>query len=618
MIIVGLFLRKQMKTESKERERRDREHLEIDYLLAEVKDLVYQLSSSTFSSSSLAKETYERELNKRISLKKAIKSASSGSVEDKTYVVDFIRDILEQYLIKPDEVNEVLHFTKPNFLATKDKFDILLYVYEKEYGKKALAKLMETYQLDKEREVMGENDKGYVIHAEQIIDIYDEESPSLSTRDKYYIIAQRIYEKYLGFGAVDKIRDMDIDGVSGGVSGLINLDIEEPNLALENADVYPHNYDSVWIFYRGKSIHLAFLGFGSDRELRRVCQNIYKYNKAGQLAESNGYKVNEMKDGSRVVVVRPPFAESWAFFVRKFHIKRVELEDLIKGEDTQVVIGTLRYLMKGARITSITGSQGTGKTTLLMAMIRYIYPALTLRIQEMAFELNLRKVYPMRNILTFQETEYIAGQEGLDLQKKTDGAVNILGEIATDEVSVLMLQMAQVASLFTVFTHHAKTVKDLVLSLRNSLLKCNVFRDEQIAEQQVIQVLNFDVHLSKDYAGNRYIERISEIIPIKNDGTYNRTYKDATTAEEKMEAFMDTMVDYFQNRTGAKCYESVNIIEYHNGRYIPKARISDDQIEAMKLHMTSQDALAFATFIEKTWGGKTENEPDLDSIYSYS
>ena len=87
-----------------------------------------------------------------------------------------------------------------------------------------------------------------------------------------------------------------------------------------------------------------------------------------------------------------------------------------------------------------------------MAMIENIYETMNLRITETAFELHLRKVYPNRNILTFRETDTVSGQEGLDLQKKTDGAVNILGEVATDEVAAWMIQMAQVASKFTIFT----------------------------------------------------------------------------------------------------------------------------------------------------------------------
>ena len=80
------------------------------------------------------------------------------------------------------------------------------------------------------------------------------------------------------------------------------------------------NYESIWLFY-GKSIKLDFIGFESESELKRVCQIIYRYNRGGQLSEATGYRVNEMKDGSRILVVRPPFSESWAFFVRKFYIK---------------------------------------------------------------------------------------------------------------------------------------------------------------------------------------------------------------------------------------------------------------------------------------------------------
>ena len=204
-----------------------------------------------------------------------------------------------------------------------------------------------------------------------------------------------------------------------------------------------------------------------------------------------------MKDGSRVVVVRPSFSETWAFFVRKFDVKRATLEQLVRDPGKEDAIELLKYLVKGARITAITGEQGSGKTTLLMGMIENIYETMNIRVQETAFELHLRKIYPTRNILTFRETDTISGQEGLDVQKKTDGTVNIIGEVATDPVASWMIQAAQVASKFTIFTHHAKTFPNLVTALRNSMLRTGVFKDEKTAEEQVVQVLNFDIHLSK-------------------------------------------------------------------------------------------------------------------------
>ena len=80
-----------------------------------------------------------------------------------------------------------------------------------------------------------------------------------------------------------------------------------------------------------------------------------------------------MKDGSRVVVVRPSFSETWAFFVRKFDVKRATLEQLITIPGKEDAISLLKFLVKGARIIALTGEQGSGKTTMLMGMIENIY-----------------------------------------------------------------------------------------------------------------------------------------------------------------------------------------------------------------------------------------------------
>ena len=134
-----------------------------------------------------------------------------------------------------------------------------------------------------------------------------------------------------------------------------------------------------------------------------------------------------------------------------------------------------------------------------------------------------------------RETETVSGQECLDVQKKTDGSVNIIGEVATDPVASWMIQSAQVASKFTLFTHHAKTFPDLVTALRNSMLRAGVFKDEKTAEEQVVSVLNFDIHLVKDFRGRRYIERVTECIPVeeKNEYTFDhRKEKKAKVAKK--------------------------------------------------------------------------------------
>jgi len=315
-----------------------------------------------------------------------------------------------------------------------------------------------------------------------------------------------------------------------------------------------------------------------------------------------------MKDGSRVVVVRPSMAETWAFFVRKFDVKRATLEQLITFEGKENAINLLKFLVKGARIISLTGEQGCGKTTMLMGMIENIYETMNLRITETAFELHLRKIYPTRNILSMRETETVSGQECLDVQKKTDGSVNIIGEVATDPVASWMIQSAQVASKFTLFTHHAKTFPDLVTALRNSMLRTGVFKDEKTAEEQVIQVLNFDIHLVKDFRGRRYIERVTECIPIRNKNTYTYDHRNEKTLEGKLDKFIDNATTYFTKITDKENYRYVNIMEYVNDSYVLTNKISDYNISEMRKNMDENDQEEFDKFIEENWGTSSSNK----------
>lgn len=561
----------------------------------------------------LSEEELKRRKNKKYELKKALKGCTYGDVNDKKYVKELIYDLLAQeYGVDETNISKAIPFDIPSLLTARDKFDILIYVYKKEFGYEALTEMIKKYNLAELKYIEGETKPSYVITEQEIEDIYEKENITLTFADKLAIVVQRIYQHYKGYSSIDEVRDMNIDGVSGGVSGLPESFLSQ--VAQTDGDYLnqiaehkvPRACDSIWIFFQGKSIRLAFLSFETEAELKRVCQNIYKYNNPGQLSDTNGYKINEMKDGSRVVVVRPSFSETWAFFVRKFDVKRATLEQLVRDPGKEDAIQLLKFLVKGARITSITGEQGSGKTTLLMGMIENIYETMNIRVQETAFELHLRKIYPTRNILTFRETDTISGQEGLDVQKKTDGSVNIIGEVATDPVASWMIQAAQVASKFTLFTHHAKTFPNLVTALRNSMLRTGVFTDEKTAEEQVVQVLNFDIHQVKDFRGKRYIERITECIPVEDKNEYTFDHRKEKTLEGKFDKFFDNATHFFTKTTDKQLYTYRNIMEYIDGEYVITNPITDENIKEMRNNMDETDVEAFDKFIEKHWSKKSK------------
>ena len=611
--IMGIlyYINKNKNAEVEQEVEKDDKTYTLDKMREFVKKRLDEITKVNLYDIGLSEEELKRRKNKKYALKKALKGCTYGDVNDKRYVKELIADLLsKEYGIDESNISSAIPFDIPSLLTSQDKFDILLYVYKKEFGYEALTQLIKRYNLATLKYIQGETKPCYVITDEEIDEIFEKEKIVLSFQDKLEVVVQRIYQHYKGYSSIDEIRDMNIDGVSGGVSGLpesfLSQVAQTDGDYLEQVSEHkvPRACDSIWIFFQGKSIRLAFLSFGTEAELKRVCQNIYKYNNPGQLSDTNGYKINEMKDGSRVVVVRPSMSETWAFFVRKFDVKRATLEQIITFPGYEDAINLLKYLVKGARIISLTGEQGCGKTTMLMAMIENIYETMNLRITETAFELHLRKIYPTRNILSMRETDTIAGQECLDVQKKTDGSVNIIGEVATDPVASWMIQSAQVASKFTLFTHHAKTFPDLVTALRNSMLRAGVFKNEKTAEEQVVQVLNFDIHLVKDFRGRRYIERVTECIPVEDVSTYDHDYKSEKTMDGKVEKFFQNATTYFSKSTEQKLYTYQNIMEYVDGEYVMTNKITDKNLQEMRANMDESDIDEFDQFVDRLWGSQ--------------
>lgn len=469
-------------------------------------------------------------------LRENLSCCGVGDALAKAYVLEFLQEsLLKLFHLNEQTIENVFYFREKERTNAEYLFDRLLYQYKKVYGKDALRVLIE------ENELLSST-KNW-ISQEDILAVWQVRGRVFSFVEKMELLTWKVYSAYKGLGIIDELRDMHIDGVSGGVSGM------------------PGDFHSVWMFYQGRSVHLRFLDFRSERELERICRNICRFEQPGELSKARGYLVHEMADHARVVVARPDFAESWMFFVRKLDAGgRRSLEELFVQPGAETLIALLRWLMKGCAVVGITGMQGCGKTTLLMALVEHIPAEYTLRVLELAFELHLRRWYPERNVVTFRETASIDGWEGLELQKKTDGAVSIIGEVASARVAAWMVESGQTGSLFTLFTHHAKTTRALLLSLRNSLLREGGFSNERVAVEQVVSVVDFDVHLHLDRDGRRFVERVTQICerPELPEG-----------------------------------YELIDLIVYENGRYRQVHRLDAETRERLARWMSDAEREAF-------------------------
>lgn len=565
----------------------------LDYLTRAVADVFATTLRQNLKELNMSRKQLEQSEHLKNDLRNSLKEAAYGNKNSKKFVINYIKDILmthQSIKISEMDIDKVIHFNSPSALKSREKFEIILHIYNKKYKEKGFTTLINKYGL-KDPIYAEDGTFHYEVTSEKIAEIYDHvifDAPKLTYMDKIEIIAQRIFADYKGFGAADMLFDTTVDEIDCGVSGVPKDSYDIKQSDLKKAEF---SYESIWVMVSGINIKLSCLSFGTQDELVRVCQNIYKFNAPQSLSKKNGYVVSTMKDGSRIVVCRPPFCESWCFFARKFDsTPSIEPAKLLNDENNFIPIILMKWFIKGYRTIAITGSQGTGKSTTLKSFIKFIPEDLNLRIQELAFELNLRYVYPKRNIVTFQETETISAQAGLDLQKKTNGSVNIIGEVASAAAASWVIQTAMVASLYTIFTHHAKTAYDLIIAIRNNLLETGGYSNEKAAEEMVAKVLNIDFHMER-MKGHRFCSRITEIVPIR-DRRYP-SEKPNTDNKPMDELLAEDTMEFHKRQTDRQVFEPVNLMEWVQ---IPTDETTADGKEEIKgkyvmRHMPSEDMM---------------------------
>ncbi|QUH29111.1 ATPase, T2SS/T4P/T4SS family [Vallitalea guaymasensis] len=558
----------------------------VKYTLA---DLIKEENYNGFSD-----EDFKSFYKRKARIQDAMNNCVYGIDSAKVIVQDLIRSVIMDELPTISDINGVFDFYSRT-LETRIKFEVLMYFYKKKYGKEALAKLIDEYELDRERYIIeSKTSPSYAITTEDIDMIYATKHFKLTYPVLVDLLTVLVYQKYKGFGIIDTLREMDINGFNCGTSGSILSNLNKDDTVLKAPR-------SVWLYFRGKYIHLRFMTFNTEQELRRVIQLICRYNNPGPLTEKRGYLVNTMYDKSRVLALRPPAAEFWAVFVRKFSLNDVSLRSLIEKpyvHNASIVVELLKYLMMGQVTCGVTGRQGSGKTTLMTALIEFIDPKYTIRVLEMAPEMYLRELYPERNILSVQETEFVSASELQDALKKSDAAVSIVGEVATDPIAARMIQMGQVASIFTIFSHHANRAPDLVRALRNSLVNAGGFTSMVTAEQQVIDIVRIDVHLNYTTDGKRYIERISEIVKL-DEGVPYPNYK----KQDPVHSMNAITKEYYTRITDRQTFTTRDILKYDlaTDTYVALEWFTPELTHYIMNCIPKDKRISFSRFVQENW-----------------
>lgn len=541
----------------------------LDYLCDQFKRIICNIINTDLDVLNLNKKDLENRRTVKRAISNAIRKCSQGDINAKMIVLNRAKyTLLNIFKLTENDIDNIIPFDDKEKLTAKDKFDILMYLQMRNGNNRMFQGICEMTDLDR----LWQDDNGYYysISDEDINNAYDKMAVSLTYDDKLNILAQKIYEETYGLSVVDMLimEDNSLDGISGGVSGITtyNYRFVEDDI-LSGSFAKPRTYDSVWIVYSGKPIHLKFLTFNSEEQIRRICKNLAEYERIGHLTKAEGGAKTHLADGSRVTVFRPGNAMQWAFFVRKFaNTAALELKDLITDKGSHYPIEVIKWAVQGCVNLFFSGDQNSGKTTYTRAAVKEIDRRQTIRTLEADFELYLNNAYADKNILGTRPSERLPFPKLIELLKSSDAHTILFGETASLEHAKHLINLLLAGTKRVITTGHWPTTDELVSYFVHALGGYGNSGTDDV-QAMVSRLIHLDVHCVKENDGHRHIERITEIIPYEQE--------EMPPNKTGIEGHLEQISYYLKIMTRKKTYYTRDIVIYENGMYKMINPISD-------------------------------------------
>lgn len=572
-------------------------------------------------------EEFDRLYDRRRTIEEALKDSSNGKYAAKQIVKDLVKQYIKENVYM-SEVRAILGFDDNNFPSDQVKFEAIMQKYSSIYSKDALKQWIIKYNLNRIRLIDGK--RCYYISTDDLNESYEKENIKFNDSEMITLLSTIATQIFRGYGIIDTARDMNIDGLNIGTSGSILSTVNKNSQSKGEATELAR---ACWLYLDGTYIHLRFMNFGNEGEIKRIITMLVRYGSKGSLTDKRGYMVTTMADKSRLLAMRPGVGECWAAWIRKFTLKNINVESLIHKQYTknwELPCLLLKYIMLGEMTSVVTGRQGSGKTTLMTGMVEYVDRRYNIRVLELSPELYLRELYPDRNIFSAQQTAYVSAVEIQSAYKKSDAAFSLSGEISDSKLTARFIEFAMTASVFSLTSHHANTTRDLILCLRNDLIDSGAFSSMDTAEKQVLDCVMFDIHLNYTPDGKRYIERITEVVPLTRQ-TYDRfdeefpdrkMMHDANEYRLALEEYelklkahqLKVDTEYYTRRTDREDFTTNQIMHYdlETDTYVVDNKITAERMQLMMSHMERADAMEFEKFVISNWDANDDNHDMID------
>jgi pilus assembly protein CpaF len=293
-------------------------------------------------------------------------------------------------------------------------------------------------------------------------------------------------------------------------------------------EIMVNGKDNVFIerFGNLERVESAFISTEELEEvIRRIAAKVHR-----EINELNPIVDARLPDGSRVNAVYKNIAMNGPILtIRKFPEKAITMDDLIRfGTITEEAADFLEKMIIAGENTFISGSTGSGKTTMLNVLSNYIPKDERVIVIEDSAELQIKAV---ENIVRLEcRNANIQGKGLVDMQQLIKTSLRmrlnriIVGEVRGKEV-LDMVQAMNTGHDGSLSTGHGNSVEGMLKRLETMFLQAVNFPIDAI-RSQLAEGIDIMVHLGRLPDRSRRVLEICEIKGYENNKfQINRLFK---------------------------------------------------------------------------------------------
>ena len=287
----------------------------------------------------------------------------------------------------------------------------------------------------------------------------------------------------------------------------------------EVSDILVNGPHQIYIEKHGR-LEFTNASFANNDHLMRVISRIGS-NVGRRIDESIPMLDARLPDGSRVNAIIPPLAlDGPMLSIRRFGAEPININKLIEMNSiTKEMAFFLDACVRCRMNILISGGTGTGKTTLLNALSRWIPAGERVVTIEDAAELKLQREHVVRLETRPPNIEgkgQITQRDLLrnSLRMRPDRI--IIGEVRGEE-TLDMLQAMNTGHEGSMTTVHANSPRDALRRIENMVSMAGITYPVLAMREQISSALDVLVHLDRITGGPRKVTNIVEITGTEGD-----------------------------------------------------------------------------------------------------